>query len=115
MSVAEIREFVRAHPRATAIEIRDGLGQKVESEEFYCYPHPAKGNQKAFFVQDVTRDFYHNLQEFMRADDVEVKLSTIEHLITDGEIYHSRPGVHYTPILISIKGGASQTPSSLSG
>jgi len=102
MSVEEIRRFVLANPGATAMEIRDGLGQKVETDDVYNFPHPDRRKGRAFFIQDVTREFYRNLQEFMRSDDVEVKQSVLAHLITDNEVYISEPGMHYFPITIRI-------------
>lgn len=103
MSVEEIRAFVRDHPQATAMEIRDGLGQKTENDTIYCFDHPDKRKGRAFFIQDVSHEFYANMKEFMRADDVEVRESTLEHLISDRQMYQSRPGLHYLPITLTLK------------
>lgn len=102
MSVQAIREFVASNPGATIMEIREGLGQYVETDDLFVFTHPETGKGHAFMIGNVSKAFYENIQEFMRADDVIAKHNPFAAMVSDKFSYPSRPGLHYFPVSLKI-------------
>ena len=103
-----IREFVLQNPGCTAVELRDALGEYVETDTVFCFSHPDRRKGNAFFIANVTKEFYDDLREMMRGEDVVVTHNPLAAMVSDTCIYRSYKGMHYMPVTIRISSNESR-------
>ena len=99
-TVADIRAWVQAHGEQTIMQIRNGLSEYTKNDVIYSFNNTGGG--KAFMICDVSKEFYANLKEFIRAPDVVVRNNLAAALHCDGVFYTDQPGMRYTPQSVRI-------------